>query len=145
MIGNLHDGVVHKKLIGNTAAGKDGSAVASNALPTAGFDRVRVCIELGTVTDDATFVASVSACNTSTGTFKDVLSFDDDGEPVDITGESDKTIILDCPLGLGREFIKINYQRTTQNIELDGITLDFYGVKVVPVVQDATISDVVAG
>lgn len=143
MIGNLHDGVVHKKLIGNTAAGKDASAVASDAIPTAGFDRVRVCIELGAVTDAATFEASISACDTSTGTFADVVSFDDDGDPVVLTGKSDKTIILDCPLGLGRDFIKINYQRTTQNIELDGILIDFYGVRTVPVAQDSSIVAVV--
>lgn len=144
MIGNLYDGVVHKKLIGNTAAGKDGSAVASNAIATAGFDRVRVCIELGAVVDEATFTASISACDTSTGSFEDVVLFADENDPTDpvvITGKSDTTLILDCALGLGREFIKVNYQRTTQNIELDGIYLDFYGVRVIPVTQDSTILD----
>ena len=147
MIGNLYDGVVHKKLIGNTAAGKDGSAVASDAIATAGFDRVRVCIELGAVVDAATFVASISACSTSTGTFEDVVKFSDATDPTDpavLTGKSDGIIVLDCPLGLGREFIKVNYQRTTQNIELDGITLDFYGVRVIPVTQDNSVVAVVA-
>lgn len=148
MIGNLHDGVVHKKLIGNTAAGKDTNAVASNAIPTAGFDRVRVCIELGAVTDAATFVASISACSTSSGTFKDVVKFSDATDPDDpavMTDKSDGIVILDCPLGLGREFIKINYQRTTQNIELDGIFLDFYNVRKIPVVQDSSVVKVVVG
>ena len=147
MIGNLYDGVVHKKLIGNTAAGKDASAVASDAIATAGFDRVRVCIELGAVTDAATFEASISACDTSTGTFVDVVKFADATDPDDpavLTGKSDGTIILDCPLGLGRDFIKINYQRTTQNIELDGILIDFYGVRTVPVAQDSSVVAVVA-
>ena len=147
MIGNLHDGVVHKKLIGNTAAGKDASVVASDAIPTAGFDRVRVCIELGAVVDAATFVASISACSTSTGTFKDVVKFSDATDPADpavLTGKSDGTIILDCHLGLGRDFIKINYQSATQYIELDGILIDFYGVRTVPVAQDSSVVAVVA-
>jgi len=142
MIGNLHDGVKHKKYIGHTAAGTDGSAVASSALATAGFDRVRVCIELGTVTSGGVIEASISGCATASGDFVDIVSLGDSGYTA--TGKSEGTIILDCPLGNGAEFIKVNYKRKTANIELDGITLDFYSTDVVPVVQDSSVAKIVA-
>lgn len=141
MIGNLHDGVVHKKYIGNTAAGTDGSAVTSNAIATAGYKRVRVCIELGTVTSTGVVKASILGAATSSGDFAEIVGLGSDGFVA--TGKSDNTIILDCPIGNGAEFIKIQYQRTTANIELDGITYDLYDARVVPVKQDSTIAKVV--
>lgn len=144
MIGNLHDGVKHVKLAGNVAAGKDGSVVASSAIATAGFDRIRVCIELGAVTDTGALEAFISGCSTSNGSFTSIVSFDDEGDGVVVSGKSDKTVILDCKLGLGAEFVKINYQRTVANIELDGIYYDLYASDIVPVVQDTSVLDVVA-
>ena len=142
MLGNLHDGVFHKKYIGNTAAGQDGSAVASSAIATAGFKRIRVVIELGAVTSNAVLKASVSACDTSSGSFVDIASLGTDGFVA--TGKSDNTVIIDAPLDVGCEFVKINYQRTTANIELDAITFDLYDARVVPVTQDTTVAKVVA-
>lgn len=141
MIGNLHDGVVHKKYIGNTAAGTDGSAVSSNAIATAGFRRIRVCIELGAVTSNGVIKASILGSATSSGSFVEIIGLGTDGFVA--TGKSDNSIILDCPVGVGSEFIKIQYQRTTANIELDGITYDFYDARKVPVKQDSTVAKVV--
>lgn len=130
MLGNLHDGVKHVKAIGHTAAGTDGSAVLSNAIATAGFGRARVCIELGTVTNNGVLKAAIKGCSTSGGSYVALVDLGDDGFVA--TSKSEKCVVLDCPVEIGAEFIKVEYQRVTANIELDAITVDLYDADVVP-------------
>lgn len=130
MLGNLHDGVKHLKPVGHTAAGTDGSAVLSSAIATAGFGRVRVCFELGTVTSTGVLKAAIKGSSTSGGAYTAIVDLGADGFVA--TGKSEKTVVLDCPVENGAEFIKVEYQRVTANIELDAITVDLYGADVVP-------------
>lgn len=133
---NISASCYHVKLIGNTAAGTDANAVASDAIDVLSkgtFDRIRVVCELGAVTSGGKIAIAVKQCDTSTGTFATVAEL----ESTVATGKSDNSIIIDCPIS--QQFIKIVYQRATANVELDGIMYDLYSSRKIPVTQNTAV------
>jgi hypothetical protein len=127
----------HKKILGNTAAGQDASAVVGTAIDVTSlgkFDRARLVIELGAVTSGGVLKAGLQECDTSGGTYVTIADLGD-GEVC--TGKSDNTIIFDVPLK--KRYLKYTYQRTTANIELDSLTIELYSSGKIPVTQDTTV------
>lgn len=125
----------HVKLAGNVAADVDASAVASDAIDVGSlgtFDRIRVCVELGAVTDTGKIAVAVKCASTASGTYTAVASL----AATDASDKDDNTIIIDCAID---DFVKIEYQRTVADIELDGIYYDLYDSDKVPVVQNTAV------
>jgi hypothetical protein len=127
----------HKKILGNTAAGQDASAVVGTAIDVTSlgkFDRARLIIELGAVTSGGVLKAGLQECATSGGTY---VTIADLGNGEVCTGKSDNTIIIDVPLS--ERYLKYTYQRTTANIELDSLTIQLYSSGKIPVTQDTSV------
>lgn len=128
----------HKKILGNTAAGQDASAVVGTAIDVTSlgkFDRVRLVIELGAVTSGGVLKAGLQECDTSGGTYVTIANLGTNGEVC--TGKSDNTIIFDVPLK--KRYLKYSYQRSTANIELDSLTIELYSSGKIPVTQDTSV------
>ena len=134
MLGNLTKAVYWTKILGNTAAGTDVSEVDGSAIDARGYDRALFVLELGAVTNAATFSFNIqeSANGTNftdiTGAgFADTLA----------TGKSDDTIMIDVPVTEG--YLRYQYQRETANIEFDALQVILYNSKRIPVTQNTNV------
>lgn len=125
------------KLLGNTAAGTDVSEVTGNAIDARGFDRALFILQLGAVTSGGKLTFNVQECATSGGTYTDIANATIGAAAVLLTGKSDNEIFLDVPVNEG--FLKVQYQRTTQNIEFDALNVLLYNPKKLPVDASSTL------
>jgi len=134
MLGNLSKAIYWKKILGNTAAGQDTSGVNGDGIDARGYDRALFVLELGTVTNAATFSIQIQEsadgdkwADISGAGFADTLA----------TGKSDDTILIDVPVRKG--YIRYQYQRETQDIEFDALQVILYNNKKLPVTQSADV------
>ncbi len=125
------------KLLGNTAAGVDGAEVTGNAIDARGFDRALFILQLGAVTAGGKLTFNVQECATSDGTYADISGAEIGAAAVLLTGKSDNEIFMDVPVNEG--FLKVQYQRTTQNIEFDALNVVLYNPKKLPVADNSTL------
>ena len=134
MLGNLSKAIHWTKILGNTAAGQDASEVDGADIDARGYDRALFVLELGTVTNAATFSIQIQEsadgdtwADISGAGFADTVA----------TGKSDDTILIDVPVRKG--YIRYQYQRETQNIEFDALQVLLYNNKKIPVSQNADV------
>jgi hypothetical protein len=117
------------KLLGNVAAGVDGSAVLSSAIDCQSFDRVYLEVSLGAVVNAAVFTIKITECDTSGGSYTDIS-----GATITQTvggaggaAASDKIWQIDAKLS--KRYVKVSYQRTVQNVDIDSVILSLYDGK----------------
>lgn len=123
-----------KKILGNTAAGKDLSEVDGSAIDARGFDRALFILELGAV--DAAATLSFNIQESANGTdFTDITGAGI-ADKVS-TGKSDDTIMIDVPVSKG--YLRYQYQRETQNVEFDALQVALYNAKKIPVTQNTDV------
>mgnify|MGYP000917602900 FL=1 len=134
MLGNLSKAIYWKKILGNTAAGQDVSEVDGDDIDARGYDRALFVLELGAVTNAATFSIQIQEsadgdtwADISGAGFADTVA----------TGKSDDTILIDVPVRKG--YIRYQYQRETQDIEFDALQVLLYNNKKIPVSQNADV------
>jgi len=134
MLGNLSKAIYWKKILGNTVAGQDLSGVDGDGIDARGYDRALFVLELGAVTNAATFSIQIQEsadgdtwADISGAGFADTVA----------TGKSDDTILIDVPVRKG--YIRYQYQRETQNIEFDALQVLLYNNKKIPVSQNADV------
>lgn len=125
------------KLLGNTAAGTDNSEVTGDAIDARGFDRALFILQLGAVTSGGKLTFNVQECATSDGTYADINGAEIGAAAVVLTGKSDNEIFMDVPVNEG--FLKVQYQRTTQDVEFDALNVLLYNPKKLPVADSATL------
>lgn len=134
MLGNITKSIYWKKILGNTAAGTDGSEVDGSAIDARGFDRALFILELGAVTNAATL--SINIQESSNGTdFTDITGAGIADTVA--TGKSDDTVMIDVPVVKG--YLRYQYQRETQNIEFDALQVILYNAKKIPVTQNTDV------
>ena len=134
MLGNLSKAIYWKKILGNTVAGQDVLEVNGDGIDARGYDRALFVLELGDVTNAATF--SIQIQESAAGdTWADIsgAGFAD----TVATGKSDDTILIDVPVRKG--YIRYQYQRKTQDIEFDALQVLLYNNKKLPVTQNADV------
>lgn len=137
MAGILANQFKFVKLLGNTAAGTDASEVTGDAIDARGFDRALFILQLGAVTTGGTLTFNAQECATSDGTYADIASATIGASAVVLTGKSDNEIFMDVPVNEG--FLKVQYQRATQNVEFDALNVLLYNPKKLPVADNATL------
>ena len=134
MLGNVTKSIYWKKILGNTAAGVDGAAVAGSAIDARGYDRALFILELGEVTTGGKIALKIQESSNGTD-FTDITGA---GFAATVaTGKSDDTILVDVPVSKG--YIRYQYQRTTQNVELDALQVALYNAKKIPVTQNTDV------
>lgn len=134
MLGNLSKQIYWTKLSGNVAAGVDGAEVDGADVDARGFDRALFAVELGAVTEGGKL--SLQIQESSDGDVWTDISSAGFSATV-ATGKSDDTILVDVPVHKG--YIRYQYQRTTQSVEIDAIQVFLYNAKKVPVTQNSNV------
>ena len=134
MLGNITKSLYWKKALGNTAAGKDAAVVDGTAIDARGFNRALFVLELGDVTDGGKLAFNVQESSDGE-TFADITGAGFDATVA--TGKSDGTIMIDVPVEKG--YLRYQYQRTTQNVEIDALQYALYNAKKIPVTQNTDV------
>ena len=134
MLGNVTKSLYWKKILGNTAAGKDGAEVNGNAIDARGYNRALFVLELGAVTDGGKIAFQIQESSNGTD-FTDIAGAGFAAEVA--TGKSDDTIMIDVPVEKG--YLRYQYQRTTQNVEIDALQYALYNAKKIPVTQNTDV------
>jgi hypothetical protein len=134
MIGNIINSLYWDKILGNTAAGVDGSEVDGDAIDARGFDRALFILELGAVT--ATGKVAFNIQESANGlTFTDIAGAG--FAATTATGKSDDTILIDVPVNQG--YLRYQYQRSVANVEIDALQVALYGSGKIPVTQHSDV------
>ena len=116
----------------NAAAGS--SAATSEYIDTGGYEGVRLMIGLGAVVSGAVTSVKVSQCDTSDGTYADLL-----GSSITVADTADfKVAVIDIYLPRER-YLKVVTSRATQNATVDFITAELYGTRKQATTDDATV------
>lgn len=134
MLGNVTKAMYWKKILGNTAAGVDGSEVDGAAIDARGFDSALFILELGAVTTGGKVAFQIQESSNGTD-FTDIAGA---GFAATVaTGKSDDTIRIDVPVSKG--YLRYQYQRTTQDVEFDALQVALYNAKKIPVTQNTDV------
>lgn len=134
MLGNITKSLYWTKALGNTAADKDVAEVDGTAIDARGFNRALFVLELGAVTDGGKISLQIQESENGT----DFTDITDAGFAATVaTGKSDDTIMIDVPVTKG--YLRYQYQRTTQNVELDALQYALYNAKKIPVTQNTDV------
>lgn len=123
-------------------AGVDGANVASNAIDCSGYDRIRVLLLVGaTAVENGTVKFFLSDSTSSGGDYVALSGATIGTHTHGASGETAKIYELDIKLAPGRNFIKVNYQRETQNTAFLGGIYELYNGKKVPVTKAANVKE----
>lgn len=134
MLGNLSNSLYWIKASGNVAAGVDGSKVDGADIDARGFDRALFIVELGAVTTGGKLSLQIQE-SADGDAWSDITNA---GFAATVaTGKSDDTILVDVPVSKG--YVRYQYQRTTQSVELDAIQVLLYNAKKTPVTQNTDV------
>jgi len=134
MIGNIINCLSWNKAVGNVTAGVDGAVVNGDAIDARGFDRALFILELGAVTDTGKVAFNIQESANGTD-FTDIAGA---GIPATVaTGKSDNSILIEVPVSKG--YLRYQYQRTVQSVEIDALQYALYDSSKIPVAQPAAV------
>ena len=123
-------------------AGTDAQNVASTAIDCAGFDRIRALLFVGaTATEAGTVKFFLSECETSGGEYTALSGATIGTHTHGGSGETAKIYEIDAALSPGKRYVKVNYQRETQNTALLGGIYEIYNNKQVPITKAANVKE----
>jgi hypothetical protein len=143
MIGNLSKEVDFQRWCAAVVtAGTDVGIVESAAIDCAGYDRIMVTLDIGaTAAQNGTVKFYLEECASSAGVYAALTGATIGTHTHTGSGETAKTYIIDAKLNL--RYIKVVYQRETQNtIFNSGIAL-LYNNKKLPIAQNAVVKELI--
>ena len=106
----------------NAAAGS--SAATSEYIDTGGFEGVRLMVGLGAIVSGAATSVKVQQCDTSGGSYADLL-----GSSITVADDDDfQVAVIDIYLPRER-YLKVVTSRATQNATVDFIAAELYGTR----------------
>jgi hypothetical protein len=123
-------------------AGVDGANVESTAIDAAAFDRIRAMLFVGaTATNLGTVKFFLTECATSGGTYTAMPGATIGTHTHGASGETAKIYVIDGRMSPGMRYVKVNYQRETQNTALLGGVYELYNNKQVPITKAANVKE----
>lgn len=143
MLGQLSKQIdIQRWLAAIVAAGTDVAIVESAAIDCAGYDRIMVTLDIGaTATQNGTVKFYLEECATSTGSYAAMTGATIGTHTHGASDETAQTYVIDAKLNL--RYVKVVYQRETQNTAFcSGLALLYNGKKV-PVAQNAVVKELV--
>lgn len=143
MLGQLIKQVNFQRWIDTlVTAGVDAALVESAAIDCSGYDRMLVTMDVGaTATQNGTIKFYLEECDTSGGTYAALAGATIGTHTHGASGEAKKTYIIDAKLN--KRYVKIAYQRETQNSTIDSGIYMLYNNKMVPEAQSADVKELV--
>ncbi len=141
MLGQLIKQVNFQRWIDTlVTAGVDAALVESSAIDCSGYDRMLVTMDVGaTATQAGTIKFYLEECDTSGGTYAALSGATIGTHTHGASGEAKKTYIIDAKLN--KRYVKIAYQRETQNSTIDSGIYMLYNNKMVPEAQSADVKE----
>lgn len=134
MIGNIINCLSWNKAVGNVAAGVDGAEVDGADIDARGFDRALFVLELGEVTATGKIAFNIQE-SADGDTYTDIAGA---GIAATVaTGKSDNSILIEVPVSKG--YLRYQYQRTVQSVEIDALQYALYDSSKIPVAQPAAV------
>lgn len=121
------------RVLNAVAAGT--STQTSSAIDMAGFDGVRFIVSLGAVTSTGVPAVKASDCDTTGGSYNDILG--SLGTAYTASTDDNKVWVIDIFRPTHR-FVKCIVTRATANAVIDGIIAEQYGARFQPKTDDAT-------
>lgn len=143
MLGQLIKQVAYVRWLDTLkTAGVDATAVSTDAIDCSGYDRILATLEVGaTVTQAGTIKFKIQECDTADGEFTDLAGATIGTHTHGASGEVKKSYIIDA--ALNKRYIKIVYQRETQNSTIDAGIYMLYNNKKIPITAPAGIKELV--
>jgi hypothetical protein len=124
------------------AAGTDVANVASTAIDCTGYDRIRVLLFVGaTAVEDGTVKFFLTDSETSGGSYDPLSGATIGTHTHGASGETAKIYEIDAILTPGKPFVKVNYQRETENTALLGGIYEIYNNKQVPIAKAENVKE----
>jgi hypothetical protein len=124
------------------AAGVDGAEVLSSEIDARGYDRIRVLLMVGaTATQNGTVKLYLKESATTGGTFAASTTKTIGTHTHGASGETAKIYELDVTVNPDKPFIKVAYQRETQNTALLCGIFSLYNGKSVPITKATNIKE----
>jgi hypothetical protein len=124
------------------AAGVDGSEVEAAEIDCRGYDRIRVLLCVGaTATQNGTVKFYIKESATSGGTFTASTTKTIGTHTHGASAETAKIYELDVPVNIDKPFVKIAYQRETQNTAFLCGMYSLYNGKIVPITKATNIKE----
>lgn len=116
------------------AAGTD-DTLTSTYVDTAGFQGARFIIGFGTITANAVTSVKLSQCDTSGGSYADLL-----GTSISVAADDDNQIVVMDIYQPRERYLQSVITRATANAVVDFLIVELYGPATVPAVRtDATV------
>lgn len=143
MIGNLSKEIDFQRwLAALVAAGTDIALVESSAIDCAGYDRIMVTLDIGpTATQNGTVKFYLEECATSGGSYTALSGATIGTHTHGASDEAAQTYVIDAKLNL--RYIKVAYQRETQNTAFNSGLALLYNNKKLPVAQNAVVKELI--
>lgn len=136
---NLSKNVVTKRIKPDgsgwtVAAGT--SAVNSDIVDTAGYDGVRFILAMGAIVSGAATSSKVQQDTDSAGgTMADLA-----GTSITIADTDDNKMIVHEVLKPKERYLRLAISRATQNATIDGLIIELFNPRTMPVTQDSTVA-----
>lgn len=109
----------------------------SGAVDTRGFENCAFLSAFGAITSGAVTSVKVSQCDTSGGSYADLL-----GSSITVADTDDNKCTLHDVIKPRERYLKCTIDRGTQNAVIDGMWAILYNGKVMPITADSTIISV---
>lgn len=124
------------------AAGTDVATVESTAIDCTGYDRIRVFLMVGaTATQNGTVKFFLEECATSGGTYTALSGATIGTHTHGASGETAKIYEIDVFVNSAKPYIKVAYQRETQNTAFLCGTYSLYNGKMLPITKAANVKE----
>lgn len=124
------------------AAGTDVSAVESSEIDARGYDRIRMLLFVGaTAVQNGTVKFYLEEATASGGSFAASTTATIGTHTHGASGETAKIYEIDAPITATKPFLKIAYQRETQNTALLCGIYELYNNKIVPITKATNIKE----
>jgi hypothetical protein len=141
MLGNLSKGIVPFKVADALTDGKDlAAAESSTAINCSGYDRLMVIYRTGAnVANGAKITIYVKEADAADGQFEEI----DGSKLIHTAGASGETNMFHIvDVKLGKPFVKVGYQRETQNSDAIAVWGFLYDGKKLPVDAPAEVKSI---
>ena len=135
---NLSKAIVTKRIMpdasGWTVAGGQ-TDVASDIVDTAGYEGVRFILAMGAITAGAATSCKVQQNSVNSGTGMADL----EGSSITIAATDDNKLVISEIFKPRERYLRLATLRATQNSAIDGLIVELFGSRKLPITDDATV------
>ena len=115
----------------NYTAAAGSSAATSEYIDTGGYDGVRITVGFGAIVSGAATSVKVQQCDTSGGSYADLL-----GSSITVADTDDNKVVVIDISRPSKRYLKVVTSRATQNATVDFMTAELYSARKLATTDD---------